>query len=177
MKAYNFQVNNIEVARSFVVGLPNTMLDEHQLVQVILKILTNAQQAIRSQRDKGRLSIKTFKTRNRIGFSISDDGPGITKEHMDKIFDPFFITKQVGQGTGLGLSISYGIINQHGGEIWAESTPGEGSTFVVELPAELSVELPAELLVDESAAEPSSPGPANRTLRWAPAGVGSGRRA
>ena len=66
--------------------------------------------------------------------SFSDDGPDITPENLSKIFKPFFTTKEVGQGTGLGLSICHGIIAEHGGKIYADSKPGRGATFAIELP-------------------------------------------
>jgi CheY-like chemotaxis protein len=65
---------------------------------------------------------------------IQDNGPGIAKENLPRIFDPFFTTKHVGQGTGLGLSLCYGIIKEHGGNITPVSQPGEGATFIIELP-------------------------------------------
>jgi len=68
--------------------------------------------------------------------SIRDDGKGIPKEVLDRIFDPFVTTKKVGEGTGLGLSITYGIVEKHGGQIWTESEEGEGSTFFVRLPVD-----------------------------------------
>ncbi len=64
----------------------------------------------------------------------SDDGPGIAENYLPKIFDPFFTTKEVGKGTGLGLSLSYGMIKEHGGNIFARSNLGAGATFVIELP-------------------------------------------
>jgi two-component system NtrC family sensor kinase len=70
-----------------------------------------------------------------VRLTVSDTGSGIAAEILPRIFDPFFTTKPVGQGTGLGLSISYGIVAVHRGRIWAESTPGQGATFIVELPA------------------------------------------
>ena len=63
-----------------------------------------------------------------------DDGPGIPESYLTRIFDPFFTTKEVGKGTGLGLSLSYGMIKEHGGNIYARSRLGDGSTFVIELP-------------------------------------------
>ena len=66
--------------------------------------------------------------------SIADDGMGITPENMKRLFSPFFTTKKLGKGTGLGLSICQGIIAEHGGKIWAESEPGSGAAFKVELP-------------------------------------------
>ena len=65
---------------------------------------------------------------------IEDTGSGITGENIKKIYDPFFTTKAVGKGTGLGLSVSYGIAQEHGGNIYVESQPGEGTTFRLELP-------------------------------------------
>jgi two-component system sensor histidine kinase HupT/HoxJ len=63
-----------------------------------------------------------------------DDGPGILPANLTHIFDPFFTTKEMGKGTGLGLSISYGIIREHNGNIYAESKPGQGACFIIELP-------------------------------------------
>jgi len=69
-----------------------------------------------------------------IRIAFTDDGPGISEDNLKRIFDPFFTTKEVGKGTGLGLSICYGILEEHGGYMYAKSKPGEGATFVVELP-------------------------------------------
>ncbi len=66
--------------------------------------------------------------------SFADDGPGITAKALGHIFDPFFTTKEVGKGTGLGLSIAHGIITEHGGNLYAESEPVKGATFIVKLP-------------------------------------------
>jgi two-component system NtrC family sensor kinase len=65
---------------------------------------------------------------------FQDNGPGISESNLSKVFDPFFTTKEVGKGTGLGLSLCYGIIKEHGGSITVRSKPGEGATFVIELP-------------------------------------------
>jgi two-component system NtrC family sensor kinase len=85
---------------------------------------------------KGRLTIRTLTDaqHSRIIVEIIDDGPGIAENYLTRIFDPFFTTKEVGKGTGLGLSLSYGMIKEHGGNIYARSTLGEGATFVIELP-------------------------------------------
>ncbi|MEO5647863.1 MAG: ATP-binding protein, partial [Chitinophagaceae bacterium] len=69
--------------------------------------------------------------------SIGDNGPGIPSNIVDKIFQPFFTTKPTGQGTGLGLSLSYDIVKVHGGELKVETTLGEGSTFIIQLPLAL----------------------------------------
>jgi len=71
---------------------------------------------------------------SRVAISVSDNGPGIPKSALDKIFQPFFTTKPTGQGTGLGLSLSYDIVKAHGGELQVETKEGEGTTFTIQLP-------------------------------------------
>jgi CheY-like chemotaxis protein len=92
---------------------------------------------------KGKLTITTEKADNTIKVSVKDNGPGIKPEIMERIFDPFFTTREVGQGTGLGLSLCYGIVVEHNGRIHAESKPGKGATFIIELPVITEV-LPLE---------------------------------
>jgi len=82
----------------------------------------------------GELHVRTERIDNSIRVSIADNGPGIAEENIDKIFDPFFTTKELDGGTGLGLSISYGIINEHGGRIYADSVLGMGAVFTIDLP-------------------------------------------
>jgi two-component system NtrC family sensor kinase len=85
----------------------------------------------------GTLIIRAFGTAAdaSVRVEVEDTGGGIAAEHLPRIFDPFFTTKAPGRGTGLGLSISHGIIKDHGGEIWARSAPGAGTTLVVSLSA------------------------------------------
>lgn len=112
----------------FVRGSP------HKLQQVFLNLVANACQ---SMRNGGRLILKTFAMNDgppRVCAEISDTGSGIPSEHLDRIFDPYFTTKDHGEGTGLGLSISYGIVKDHGGQIQVKSEPGKGSTFLVSFP-------------------------------------------
>ena len=134
MKYYGFQVGNIKVVRQFASDVPRSMVDEPQLIQVILNILNNAEQAMGPAISGGCLVISTASDGERIKISISDDGPGIPVEQLSRIFEPFYTTKPVGKGTGLGLSISYRIVDQHRGKIWADSAPGHGATFHIELP-------------------------------------------
>jgi len=107
-----------------------------QISQVLVNILINAAQAIKSQeRDSmGKIIVETSQEGEDILCRISDDGPGIKAENIGRIFDPFFTTKDVGNGTGLGLSIAYGIIKKHCGEFSVESQPGKGATFIIKLP-------------------------------------------
>ena len=110
------------------------MADEFQMTEVLVNILTNAEQAVAQSGEGGRIDVKVMELADRVRITIADSGPGIPAENMGKIFDPFFTTKEDGSGTGLGLSVCYGFIGQHDGELWAESLPGHGTTFFVELP-------------------------------------------
>jgi len=139
LRAYELRVNNISVHRELE-DIPSIFADGHQLQQVFLNIIINAEQALQNGKGKGVLTVKTeIKEVDSIRWVrviIADDGPGIALENMSKLFDPFFTTKPVGKGTGLGLSISYGIVKEHGGTIRVESSPGSGATFIIELPVQ-----------------------------------------
>ena len=134
LRQYELKTSNIEVINRFDPELPWTMADSGQLQQIFINLVVNAEQEMSRAHGKGRLEIKTELAGDMIHISFKDDGPGIAKEHIERIFDPFFTTKEVGKGTGLGLSLSHGIIAEHGGRLYAESEPGKGATFVVELP-------------------------------------------
>ena len=111
--------------------------NQGQIGQVLVNIINNAIQAIRSQEksERGRITIGLGRVEEAANIIISDNGPGIPKEYMSKIFDPFFTSKKVGDGTGLGLSISYDIIvNKHGGTLTAHSEEGRGAIFDILLP-------------------------------------------
>ncbi|HUL51522.1 MAG TPA: ATP-binding protein [Candidatus Nitrosotalea sp.] len=132
--AYQLRTSNIQVTTQFDTGLPTVMVDPHQIQQVFLNIINNARQAIEANQPKGWIKITTEASRGNVCITIQDSGPGIAPKNLSKIFDPFFTTKEVGKGTGLGLSICYGIIKEHGGTIIPCSRPGEGATFIIELP-------------------------------------------
>ena len=136
LKARDLSSNNIEVRTHYESGLPKTMADEHQLTQVFLNIVTNADQTMTEHNAGGTLWIRGWKEGDSLRFSFRDDGPGISPEHLEKIFDPFFTTKAEGKGTGLGLSMCHRMVRAHGGKIWVESAEGEGTAFFVELPIE-----------------------------------------
>ena len=136
LRSYELQVNNIAILLELDPQLPRTIADKHQLQQVFLNVITNAEQAMLETKGRGKLGIRTRSDTagGRVVIEITDDGPGIPEQHLTRIFDPFFTTKEVGKGTGLGLSLAYGIIKEHAGNIYARSKLGEGSTFVIELP-------------------------------------------
>ncbi|WDP91243.1 MAG: HAMP domain-containing protein [Desulfobacter sp.] len=110
-------------------------MDPRRIQQVLLNLIINGFLAMDTG-EGGRLTIGAFNDNdaNNFVFKVSDTGRGIKKENLAKIFDPFFTTREVGKGSGLGLSIIHGIIEQHGGTIDVESSPGKGTTFTVSLP-------------------------------------------
>jgi two-component system NtrC family sensor kinase len=127
---------------------PVAELDADQIVQVLTNLLTNAQHALP---DGGRVRITLDGTDDTVIVMVSDDGTGIREEHLDKLFSPFFTTKQVGKGTGLGLAVTHGIVKMHRGQITVESNadPEKGptqTTFTIVLPRfETETTVPASL--------------------------------
>jgi len=134
LRAYEQKVSNIKVISHLTPDLPGIMADYFQLQQVFLNIVINAEYFMTEAHKKGTLTITTERVDDVIRASFADDGPGLAKENLGYVFDPFFTTKEVGKGTGLGLSICHGIITEHGGRIYAQGKPGQGATFIVELP-------------------------------------------
>ena len=110
-----------------------------ELNQVWTNLINNAAYTLKKKYgDTGGavLEVKTYDKGNSVYIEISDNGEGIRPEHLSKIWDPFFTTKEQGEGSGLGLGIVKNIINKHKGEIKLESMPGEGTRFIIRLPAE-----------------------------------------
>ncbi len=164
IKKYQLSVHDIEIVREYDANLPRTLVDFHQLQQVLLNLFNNAQHAMTCERQRGgRLGIRTTHDGGTIRIEVSDTGHGMNSQTLERIFDPFFTTKEPGQGTGLGLSVSYGIINEHDGRIYARSQEGHGSTFVIELPIR---EEPVEHAQERSAKSPVAiaPGRGERIL-------------
>jgi len=144
--SYPLRTGNIEVVKQFAADLPMVLADAHQIQQVLLNIINNARQAMEAHQPRGQIKIITEVRKPNVRITIQDNGPGISEENLRRIFDPFFTTKEVGKGTGLGLSLCYGIIKEHGGSITPASRPGEGATFVIELPITYDAVEPAETL-------------------------------
>ena len=144
LRAYQLRVDNIHVSNDFAPDLPPTVADPYQLQQVVLNLINNAHQAMIERGGVNRLTLRTAVIQRettdgaaggtKVQFSVGDTGIGIPVGNLTRIFDPFYTTKPVGQGTGLGLAICFGIIQEHGGRIWAESESGKGTTVFVELP-------------------------------------------
>jgi two-component system, NtrC family, sensor kinase len=115
--------------------LPQVTCYASELNQVFANILNNAIDAIESQSDRGKITIRTSAVSDRVAIAIADNGAGMSEEVVARMFDPFFTTKPVGSGTGLGLSISHQIVvEKHKGQIRCISTPGHGTELIVEIP-------------------------------------------
>ena len=135
MRAYEQRVTNITLIDALSEGLPQVFADAHQIQQVLLNLVINAEQAMLTANGRGSLVIRSWHDMDRytVCFEINDDGPGVPQEVKNKIFDPFFTTKEVGEGTGLGLAVAYAIVEEHGGRIRVDSAE-RGASFYVELP-------------------------------------------
>src|SRR6185312_11066122 len=110
------------------------LADPHQIQQVLLNVIRNAEHAIRACGRAGSISVSTFAAKDYARLTVMDDGAGILPENLRRIFDPFFTTKSPGEGTGLGLTIVYGIVEEHGGRLHVDSRCGKGTTLSIELP-------------------------------------------
>ncbi len=126
-----FRLRHIRLEVDLSKQLPETLIDENQMEQIFVNLLLNAIQAIE---EEGTVTIRSHVSPDHktVVIEISDTGCGISPENMSKIFEPFFSTKA--KGTGLGLAVTYGIVQKHGGHIYAFSQPKQGARFVVELP-------------------------------------------
>ena len=122
-------------------------LNSQELGRVLLNLYNNAFYAVHDKQKKNessmaqesaeyvpQVTVSTKKNENYVEITVKDNGPGIPKKIIEKIFHPFFTTKPTGQGTGLGLSLSYDIVKAHGGELSVETSEGKGSVFNIQIP-------------------------------------------
>lgn len=151
MKSHEFRINNITLVEDVPSDLPLIMMDEHLMIQVLLNILSNAEQACSSAHGRGQITVSATAGENSVTISIKDDGPGIPSDILSRVFEPFYTTKEVGSGAGLGLSVCLGILAQHEAAIWAASKVDEGATFYIRLPVTANLEAPA---LDDSSNSP-----------------------
>ncbi len=129
---HQLEGSKIRVRRELAPHLPPIRGNENRIQQVFFNLILNARDAMPSG---GWLTLHTYADADTVVTEVGDTGHGISREHIRRIYDPFFTTKGIGKGTGLGLSVSYGIVQEHGGAIFVESAPGQGTTFQVALPA------------------------------------------
>jgi signal transduction histidine kinase/BarA-like signal transduction histidine kinase len=136
LRSYEQRITNITIVDALASGLPQVFADAHQVQQVLLNLIINAEHAMLTANGRGTLVVRSWHDveRESVVVEINDDGPGIAPELQPKIFDPFFTTKEVGKGTGLGLTVAYAIVQEHGGRIRLASNSGAGASFYVELP-------------------------------------------
>ncbi len=150
--AYELRTEGVQVTTEIADGLPKLFADPHQLHQVLVNIMANAQHAMRRRPEPRRLSVGASHdgVRQTIVLTIADTGPGIPADVKARIFEPFFTTKAPGEGTGLGLSLCRGIVEEHGGTIRVDSEPGQGTRFTIELPVQAGPLAPAEAPASET---------------------------
>jgi CheY-like chemotaxis protein len=136
LRAYEQRAANVTIIDALAAGLPPVFADPHQIQQILLNLVINAEQAMLGANGRGTLVLRSWQDpdRDAVVLEVNDDGPGVPEDVQPKIFDPFFTTKAVGKGTGLGLTVAYAIAQEHGGRISVASVPGRGASFLLELP-------------------------------------------
>jgi signal transduction histidine kinase/CheY-like chemotaxis protein len=160
LKRYQFRVNNIQLVVEPTTELLPVSVTASQMQQVLLNLLNNAEQAISKNGRPGIIQVAATRKGERVIITVSDNGTGIPAHVLPNIFDPFFTTKKLGEGTGLGLSIAHTLIENHGGSIYARSSPGN-TVFTIELP--LAAE--SALSMDTRQTQPLPKPPAREAIK------------
>lgn len=163
MLADRFASEGIEVIEDYAPDLPRVQLDRRQIQQAFLNVILNAEQAMTGRGGLLTLRVKPGPDRRSVMVQITDTGPGIPADILDKVFEPFFTTRSGNENTGLGLAVCHGVIENHRGAIALHSEPGAGTTCTVTLPAM------EEKIVEKTKTKPAAPAaPALKTAASVP---------
>jgi PAS domain S-box-containing protein len=146
LRSYEFGTANIRLFEIYAEGLPSIVINPEEIQQVILNLIMNAEQAMRSTHRGGTLTVTTNLLADMVTIEICDNGPGVPPELAGRVFEPFFSTKEVGEGTGLGLSIAMGIAEAHGGSLTLLPTT-VGACFRLALPGTAALDYVPSLVV------------------------------
>ncbi len=133
--AADFRRHNVDVRSEFQAPVDEVPVDPYLFERAITQLLRNAEQAIADTGRPGVVRVRSYRDANTFSVSVSDNGCGVPEENLPKVFEPFFTTREPGAGIGLGLTIARHAAEAHGGEVLADSRPGEGSTFTIRIPA------------------------------------------
>ena len=150
------EAKGIRVVEDYAVGLPRSRVDRHQMEQVFLNVILNAEQAMAGAGGTLSLRVAHKPESKAILVQISDTGPGIPSNIVDRIFEPFFTTREENENTGLGLAVCHGIIENHRGTINVHSAKGQGTTFTITLPAPAAATAADAGSKERAAAPPAS---------------------
>jgi signal transduction histidine kinase len=134
-RSYAAKVGQIQLVRECDADVPVVNGDQHRLVQAVLNLVTNAEDAVRARPQDRRIVLRALRSAAGATIEVEDNGPGVPESIREFIFEPFFTTKPRGRGTGLGLSLVRAAAQAHGGSVRAVDAAGGGARFVIELPA------------------------------------------
>ena len=135
LQRYTLETSNVRIDVDLAADAASVLGNASELEQVVLNLIVNARQAMDARNtERSVLSVRTRATPDGILLRVADNGPGIPRDHLERVFDPFFTTKSPGEGMGLGLSLVHRIVTEHGGTVRVESSPGTGAAFIILLP-------------------------------------------